>query len=252
MPPGPGIVLGSRILDQVAVVLVEPQSAGNVGASARALHNMGLSSLVLVRPVDVDDPDARRMAMGGIEVLRGARQVDSLAEAIAGAGLTIATTRRAGKNRGPVLDIRDAAGRARDVAAAGNQVALVFGREDSGLTTAELDACHLLSRIPAAPDYPSLNLAQAVLIAVYELWRAIQVGGDSRDRRQLATARETEALFRQMASILEEIGFLNPQNPDEIMHALRRLLGRAAMDPREVRILRGVFRQARWAARRRP
>jgi len=241
------------LLRRVSVVLVEPQSAGNVGAAARALHNMGLSRLVLVSPVDHRSADARRMAVGALPLLERARVVETLGGAFGDAGLVIGTTRRGGKNRGPVVDIREAVRRAVAAAASGNRVALVFGREDSGLTTAELDACHLLARIPTGARYPSLNLAGAVLVVAYELRRAAE--GDASDAsspRRLATARETEGLYREMASVLEEIGFLNPQNPEEIMHALRRLLGRAEMDPRDVRILRGVLRQVRWAARRPP
>ena len=238
------------LLDRITVVLVEPQSAGNIGAAARALRNMGLSRLTLVNPVDPTGLDARRMAMSGRPVLESARIVATLQEAIADAGLTIATTRRAGKNRGPFLDVRAAAERAVGAAGAGNGVALVFGREDAGLTTAELDACHLLARIPADEEYPSLNLAGAVLLTGYEIRRAVATTQSAAEPRELASAAQTEQMFRQMAVVLEEIGFLNEQNPEEIMHALRRMLGRAAMDGREVSILRGILRQVRWAANR--
>ncbi len=241
-----------EILGRFTVVLVEPQSPGNIGAAARALHNMGLSRLALVRPVEYRVLEARRMAMGGQPLLSAAREAPSLLEAIAHGGLVIGTTRRHGKNREPFLDVREAARRAASAAASGDEVVLVFGREDSGLTTTELDACHLLASIPTAPEYPSLNLSQAVLVMAYELCRAATELGatDLPPARRRATARETEQLYVQMTSVLEEIGFLTPQNPEEIMHALRRLLGRAEMDPREVRILRGVLRQVRWAARR--
>ncbi len=147
-----------EVLRRVTAVLVEPQSPGNIGSAARALHNMGLSRLRLVRPVEFRVAEARRMAMGGQTLLRDAGESPSLPAAIAEAGLVIGTTRRRGKNREPSLDVRDAAGRAASAAASGDEVALVFGREDSGLTTAELDACHLLAWIPTGPEYPSLNL----------------------------------------------------------------------------------------------
>ena len=239
-------------MDRISVILVEPKSAGNVGAAARALHNMGLSRLTLVGGASTEEPEARMMAVGALEVLRGAGRADSLEDAVAGAGLTVATTRRAGKHRGPVVDIRQAAEEVVRAAASGNRVALVFGREDSGLTTAELDACHILARIPTAPEYPSLNLAQAVLMAAYEIWRAADVAETTVEHRLLATAGETEALFGELGAVLEEIGFLNPQNPQEIMHAIRRMLGRAGMEPREVKILRGIIRQIRWAASQPP
>lgn len=238
-------------LDRMRFVLVEPQSPGNVGAAARALHNMGLSRLTVVGDADLGGLQARRMAMGAAPLLERAVRAGSLQAALAGAGLTVATTRRAGKNRGPMVDIREAVGRGMGAAAVGNEVAFVFGREDAGLTTAELDACHLLARIPTAPDYPSLNLSQAVLVTAYEIWR-LAAGEDlpGTDARDLAEAGEVEAMLRDLAAILDEIGFLNPQNPEEVMHGIRRMLGRAALDPREVRILRGMVRQIRWAARR--
>ena len=189
------------------------------------------------------------MAMGGVHVLRSAREAASSGEAFGDAGLVIGTTRRSGKNRGPVVDVREAVQRAATAVASGSQVALVFGREDAGLTTAELDACHLLARIPTAPDYPSLNLAQAVMVVAYELQRAV-AEGVAADGRERAPAAEIEAMFVHVASVLDEIGFLNPQNPGEIMHGVRRLLGRAELDRREVRILRGIFHQVRWAARK--
>jgi tRNA/rRNA methyltransferase len=238
-------------LARISVVLVEPQSAGNVGAAARALRNMGLSRLVLVRAPDTDVSEARRLAMGGRAILRRARRVGSLREAIDDARLVIGTSRRGGKNRGPALDVRAAMVRAVEAARQGNAVALVFGREDAGLTNAELDACHLLARIPASPADPSLNLAAAVAVVAYELWRAAG-GGMAPEPRVLATARQTEALFEDLGSVLIEIGFLNPKHPEAMMHALRRLLGRASVDPREVRILRGILRQVRWAIEHKP
>jgi tRNA/rRNA methyltransferase len=238
------------MLDRISFVLVEPQQPGNIGSCARALANMGLSRLVLVSPPDHRGGDARRMAMGGSAVLEQARVTRSLPQALAETGLVIGTTRRTGKNRGPLLGIEAAAARAVDAAREGNEVALVFGREDSGLTTEELDACGLLATIPADASYPSLNLAQAVLVAAYEVRRAAGVE-QSPEPRGLAPANEVEAFFGQLAEVLEEIGFLNPQNPEEVMHALRRLYGRAALEPREVRILRGILSQMRWAAGRR-
>jgi tRNA/rRNA methyltransferase len=238
------------MLARISFVLVEPQQPGNIGSCARALANMGLARLVLVSPPDHLSGDARRMAMGGSAVLEQARVARSLPEALGEAGLVIGTTRRTGKNRGPLLGIEAAAARAVEAARAGNEVAIVFGREDSGLTTEELDACGLLATIPADASYPSLNLAQAVLVGAYELRRAAAVEPGP-EPRSLALASEVEAFFEQLAEVLEEIGFLNPQNPEEVMHALRRLFGRAALEPREVRILRGVLSQVRWAARRR-
>jgi tRNA/rRNA methyltransferase len=238
--------------ERISVVLVEPQGPGNIGATARALQNMGLESLTLVRPVQFQVPEARRMATHALPLLEGARVVSSLEEGIAEAGLVVGTSRRAGKNRRPVVDVRLAARRAAEAALAGNRVALVFGREDKGLSTAEMGRCHLLARIPTAEENPSLNLAQAVLVTVYEIWRVWEMMEDPGGvaSRDLAPARMTEEMFRDLTAVLLEIGFLNEQNPEEIVLALRRLLGRAEMERREVQILRGVFRQVRWAVDR--
>jgi len=239
------------MLERISFVLVEPQGPGNIGSCARALANMGLARLVLVSPPDHLGIEARRMAMGGRAVLEQARIVPTLSQASAEAGLVIGTTRRGGKNRGPLLDIDAAAARAVEAARGGNEVALVFGREDAGLTTEELDGCGLLATIPADESYPSLNLAQAVLVAAYEIRRAAGAAEPDPEPRALASAREVEAFYAQLAALLEEIGFLNPQNPEEIMHAVRRLFGRAGLEPREVRILRGILSQMQWAAGRR-
>jgi tRNA/rRNA methyltransferase len=239
----------ARARDRVSVVLVEPQSPGNIGAAARALNNMGLRHLTLVQPVEFQVADARRMAASARHLLQQIRVVSTFDEAIADAGLVVGTSRRLGKNRRPVVDVREAAGRAAHAALSGNRVALVFGREDKGLSTAEMGKCHLLARVPTGDENPSLNLAQAVLLTVYELWRAWEGAGEPAldEPAELATARETEEMFRHMSQVLDEIGFLNAQNPEEIMLALRRLLGRAEMEQREVRILRGILRQIRWA-----
>lgn len=239
----------ARARERVSVVLVQPQSPGNIGAAARALNNMGLCRLTLVEPVEFLVPEAQRRATHGLALLEGARVVSSLAEGVAEAGLVLGTSRRLGKNRRPVVDVRDGARQVVQAALAGNQVALVFGREDKGLSTAEMGQCHLLARIPTADEHPSLNLAQAVLVMVYEIWRAweeaAELGGDASP--DLAPARETEQMFMDLGLLLGEIGFLNQQNPEEIVLALRRLLGRAGMERREVQILRGIFRQVRWA-----
>ena len=183
-------------------------------------------------------------------LLEHIRVVPTFDQAIAETGLVVGTSRRLGKNRRPVVDVREAAGRAAQAARSGNRVALVFGREDKGLSTAGMGRCHLLARIPTGDENPSLNLAQAVLLTVYELWRAWEIEPALDEPVELATSRETEDMFRHMSEVLDEIGFLNVQNPEEIMLALRRLLGRAEMEPREVRILRGILRQVRWATGR--
>ena len=156
-------------LDNIRVVLVEPQHSGNIGAVARAMKNMALSRLVLVNPADHLAMEARMMAMHALDILQQAQVVDTLTQAIADAGYVVGTTRRLGRSRQAQQTSRSIAPLLLELAAS-NPVALVFGREDSGLTNDELARCHELITIPAHPTFGSLNLAQAVLLVCYELY----------------------------------------------------------------------------------
>ena len=236
---------------QTSVILVEPSLAVNVGAVARAMKNMGFSGLRLVcadgTSEHLSDP-ARRMASGAEDVLEEARVFPSLNEALADLRVVAGCTARKGKGRHPVLDPQ---GLREHAAGHGPQTRLgiVFGREDRGLTNAELDLCHLVVTIPTAPEHPSLNLAQAVLLVCYELMAGKTAkAGCKRARGSPATSEELEGLYRHGRDVLLRIRFLDPQNPDRILRVLRRILGRAGPDSREVKILRGILRQMDWFA----
>lgn len=230
----------------IAIVLVEPQNPGNVGMVCRAMKNMGLTELRLVNPCRIDHPDAAKFAVSAKDVLERAGIFPSLAAALADVPLSVATTRRHGKYRREIFTPDQVAARLRADGGI-NRAALVFGREDSGLTTDEVALCRWQATIPTAEEYGSLNLAQAVLIFAYELFRGN--GGDVLTQpRVLAPGDDLETLYHHMEQSLLRIGFLNPQNPAHLMRSLRRILARAELDTREVAVLRGMMSQIDWAA----
>lgn len=233
--------------DRIAVVLVEPQSPGNVGMVCRAMKNMGLAELRIVKGCPLDHAEAYKFAVSAKDLLEAARVFSSLEDALADTELSVATTRRHGKYRQEIYSPEEIVEK---IAAnlAGNRAALVFGREDSGLTTDELSLCRWHATIPTSVEYGSLNLAQAVLIFCYELFTGLGEGPVEGDARALAGSAEQEALFGQMERTLLRIGFLNSQNPAHLMRTVRRIFSRAELDDREVAILRGMMTQIDWAA----
>jgi tRNA/rRNA methyltransferase len=231
-------------LDNIRVVLVEPQHSGNIGAVARAMKNMALSRLVLVNPVDHLAKEARMMAMHALDILRQAQVVDTLTQAIADAGYVVGTTRRLGKSRQAKQTSRSIAPLLLELAVS-NPIALVFGREDSGLSNDELARCHELITIPAHPTFGSLNLAQAVLLVCYELY----VGASTQllaPPPLLATTAEVERLYARMQAVLRHIGFLHGSSPDRMMGYFRRFFARFGLKSRDVKVFLGVFRQIEW------
>lgn len=237
-----------NLLEQTAVILVEPQSPGNLGMVSRAMKNMGLKELRIVKGCRIDHPDAFKFAVSAKDVLLGATRYDSLEDALADTAYSIATTRRLGKYRQETMEPAEAVARLRSRIGDG-RAALVFGREDNGLTTDELALCRWQATIPTSGEYGSLNIAQAVLIFCYELSRGI-AGGVENPARELAVSSELEALYRQMETTLYRIGFLDEDNPAHLMRTLRRIFSRAELDGREVSVLRGMLSQIDWAADR--
>ncbi len=232
--------------ERIRIVLVRPQGAANVGAVARAMKNMGLSQLVLVAPRMQRDFWARAMAVHAADILDHTRTVGSLEDAVRDCGLVVGTTCRRGVYRAPNGTARELVP-AILASAVQNQVAVVFGPEDHGLSNEDLKWCHRLLTIPAAPEYPSLNLAQAVLVVCYELFLAsTQV--PELVTPKWATAERVEFLFQRLKSAFLKIGFLHESNPEHILFAFRRILGRAGLEEREVRILLGLARQIEWYA----
>jgi len=235
---------------RVRFVLVQPQTSGNVGSVARALKNLGFSRLSLVRPrCDPLDSEARRLAVDAADLLEGAVRHDDLDGALDGAQSVVGTSRRTGKYRRPHYRLDRFSARLTRLAQVG-ELAFVFGREDSGLTDDELDRCTQLIHLPAADDYPSFNLAQAVLLVAYEL-RRNEPGTLPCEPLDPPAAQEArEAMYRHLARAWLAIGFLQTDSVETMMRRFRRLFGRASLTPDEVQMLRGVARQTLWAAGR--
>ena len=232
-------------VQRVRIVLVEPTHPGNIGATARAMKAMGLDQLCLVAPQTFPSAEATARAAGADDVLHQALVVESVDDALAGCGLVLGTTARLRRIEWPVIDAREGAFRA--VSQSGHSpVAVVFGRERSGLTNAEIDRCHALIRIPAAERFSSLNVAAAVQIVAYEMRVAAFGEGVPKTppRARVATADELEGFYRHLEAALVEIGYLDPAAPKLLMRRLRRLFSRIEPDRAEVNILRGILTAA--------
>jgi len=241
--------------DNIAIVLVHTSHPGNIGAAARAMKNMGLRQLRLVQPKAFPDAEATARASGADDVLAAARTHDSLAEAVGDCALVVGASARQRTIPWPVLGPRQAAAAAWE-AAAGGRVALVFGRENSGLTNAELDCCQYLVQIPTNPEYSSLNLAQAVQVLTYELRMGAPASGAPQastaavdEDASPASAAELEGLYGHLEQTLVELDFLAPDNPRQLMRRLRRLFNRSRLERLEVNILRGILSAAQKASR---
>ncbi len=248
------------MLERVRVVLVNTSHPGNIGGAARAMKNMGLNRLVLVDPERYPDPNASARASGADDVLANARIVGTLEEAIADCVLVMGTSARDRRIPWPVVDPREAADKVLDQLAEddGAQIALVFGREDSGLTSEELQRCQFHVHIPSNPDFSSLNLAAAVQVLAYELrmqglarqgqpTKMHKLETTNRQNQTPATADELERYYAHLEQVLVEIGFLDPQKPKQLMPRLRRLYGRVQINQVEMNILRGILTETQKA-----
>jgi TrmH family RNA methyltransferase len=227
----------------IRIVLVDTSHPGNIGASARAMKNMGLDTLVLVRPQAHPDPESVARASGAGELLAQAHVVTTVDEAIHDCGLVLGTTARA---RSANWRVTDARGGAAELVAgsASRPAAVLFGGERNGLANEEIARCHGLIRIPVAPEYGSLNLAQAVQIVCYEVLMARTLADalPAVGRRAgLATPDEMQALHGHLGRVLRSAGFMHEGNAAQLGARLERLFARALPDDGEVRILRGML-----------
>lgn len=228
----------------IRIVLVRPTHPGNVGATARAMKNMAMRSLYLVEPERFPSPEATDRAAGADDVLDSVVICASLDEALKDCHLVIGTSARPRRIEWPTLD--PAAGACRLVEGAQQgPVALLFGQERTGLLNSELDRCHFVVTIPADQAYSSLNLASAVQILAYEIYRAVLAGrpGEAMEAREgrLASSEDMQRYYQHLAEVLQQIGFLDPDNPRYLMRRLMRLFNRAGMDDNEMNILRGIL-----------
>ena len=253
------------MLSNIKIVLVETTHPGNIGAVARAMKNMKMNNLWLVSPKIFPSADATARASGADDVLAGATVCRTLQEAIADCQLVIGASARGRTISWPEITPRECAekilipdGNRRDCSrqscgihtVPGDKVAIVFGRENSGLKNHELDLCHFLLRIPCNSEYSSLNIAAAVQIVCYELFvtsglavqEEIFVGDKGED--PLATAAQMESFYTHLSEALTDIGFMHPAKSKSIMRRLRRIYNRIQMDTKELDILRGILRMS--------
>jgi len=232
------------MLANIRIVLVRPRGSGNIGSIARAMKNMGQTDLALVGKARTRSFWARAMAVHGRDILANAQRYETLREAVDDCVLVVGTTCRSGLYRKHSQSPEALAGEIL-TAAKNGKVALVFGPEDHGLSNRDIEPCQLLMTIPTHPEYPSLNVAQAVVICLYELYVATLGPIESNGIRR-APAEDVERLFDRMRAVLLKIGFLDSENPEHMLLAFRRILGRAGLEEKDVRIFTGMFRQIEW------
>ena len=224
------------------IVLVDTSHPGNIGAVARAMKNMALSRLILVRPKLFPHDEASARAAGADDVLAGAQVVGTIAAAVADCGFIAATTSRERDQNFRVLDVHEAAQRLTAQAARG-PAALLFGAERTGLTNEELAQAHVLLRIPANPLYPSLNLAMAVQLAAYEIYRARGAQYSQPVAEvPLASAADMARLYEHLEQVLAEVEFHDrTTSGTNLMQRIRRFVQRAELDQNEANIVRGFL-----------
>lgn len=230
-------------LDNVRVVLSHTSHPGNIGGSARAMKTMGLSSLYLVNPKLFPDNEANVRSTNARDILDAAVICSTLDIALQDCVLAVAMTARARDLTHQVLDTRRAAQKLIEIATK-SPVALIFGRESAGLTTAEVTKCQLTVHIPANPAYASLNLAAAVQIMCYEL-RMAAINPENQfpqhEAQRLASLNEIELFYQHLEQALITSKFLDPQQPKRLMQRIRRLFSRTTLEKEEVNILRGII-----------
>jgi len=240
------------IADRLRFVLVRTSHPGNIGGAARAIRTMGFRRLSLVAPHAFPHVEASALAAGADDVLENAPIARDLGEAIADCQLVIGTTARRRDVPMEEIDPREAATRIVAAAGEGREVALVFGHERTGLENEEIKRCHAAVLIPSDPEFPSLNLAQAVQVLAYEVRLALLAGTSplpAQKEDPPASSAELETFFEHLARTLDEIDFHKGRSPTTVLLRLRRLYLRAQPDERELRILHGILTDSERMAR---
>ncbi len=241
-------------LNNIRIVLVETTHPGNIGGTARAMKNMGLLNLFLVNPKSYPDPKALWRAASANDVLEGAKVVDSLDDAIADCHFVVGTSARQRRIPWPLLNSRSSAAAISQLPE-NQRIAILFGREDRGLTNEQLVLCNVHLQIPTSPNYSSLNIAMAVQIICYDLLiestksREIEHADKDWDS-PFSTQADMKRFYIHLEEALSEIGFLDPTAPRQLMPRLKRLFNRVRLDEMELNILRGVLSEAQKLARK--
>lgn len=230
-------------LSNIRIVMVETTHPGNIGATARAMKTMGLANLVLVNPKIFPSAEATAMAAGADDILANAKEYAVLADAVSNCTLVAGTSARNRSIPWPIMTPRESATHIVSTSQS-SDVALVFGRESSGLTNEELEYCNLVIQVPTRKDFSSLNIAAAIQIICYELLLAETgiaetIPADS--DLEFATRNEMEKFFQHLEQSMIMTGFYNPQKPRKLMHRMKRLFNRAQPDQNEINMLRGLL-----------
>jgi tRNA (cytidine32/uridine32-2'-O)-methyltransferase len=234
--------------DKIRIVLVNPSHPGNIGAAARAMKNMGLRSLYLVDPQKFPHPEAIYRASRADGIVKNAVVVQTLDEAIKNCVYVFGASTRDRVMSSPVLNVREMSEKIINECA-DDEVAIVFGRERTGLNDAEIRRCQYQVKIPAVEDYSSLNLAAAVQVVTYELRMAmltqdVVLAKDNKGESvDLATAGELEGLYQHLEEVMAEIGFLNTNKPRMMMSRFRKIFNHAELDKEDVNLLRGMLKR---------
>ncbi len=234
-------------LNSISILLVRPRYHENIGSAARAMKNMGLNRLIVVDGSSPLHRDAYKLASGAEDILERAEEFPNLREAISEMGCVVGMTSRVGKERTPLLTPRELVEELIPISEK-NSIGLVFGSEKEGLTNEELSLCHFCVRIPSADSFPSLNLAQAVMVLCYELFQSATT--IQKETGPLASSDHLERMFEHMERTLVAIEFLDAKQPERIMRVLRKIFGRTQMDEREVQIFQGIWSKVDWHLKR--
>jgi tRNA/rRNA methyltransferase len=230
-------------MDNFFIILVEPAFPGNIGSVARAMKNMGFKNLRLVNPCDFKNDEALKLAVNAHDILDKAEVFDSLENAAADLNVTVATTAKLGKYRKPVFSVENISAILKTLSVK-NRIGLVFGRERIGLLNKEVDFCNLIAEIPASKDYSCLNLSQSVLIFCYELFKDIDFQGEPAVFN-VVSCEEMEKFYENFEELLLDINFLDKNNPEFKMKAIRKIFGRCFITKNELNLLYGIIRQVR-------
>ncbi len=231
-------------LNNISIVLHRPRAPENIGAAARAMRNMGIDQLVVVNPHNCDLTRVCKMAThAALDVVENMMVFDTLEEALGGCGFVAGTTARLGGERKVITSPPILAEKLFAISEQ-NQIAVLFGPEDRGLTNEDIRRCHTLVNIPTA-EFSSLNLAQAVMIVCYELFRYTTKKPHEFVPR-LANRHELDAMYAQLKEILIQISFINPDNPDYFLNNFRHFFSRLPLRAKEVQMIRGICRQIKW------
>ena len=242
-------MLEKNNLDQVTIVLNKPRFSTNIGAAARAIKNMGLGQLVVVNPADYDQEKVNRMATHvASHIVNRLKIYGTLEEALSSFTYVVGTTARLGGERSIVYSPAKLAKKLVSISRE-NQIAIVFGPEDRGLTNDEIRLCHDLVNIPTS-DFSSLNLAQAVMILCYEIF-TVTKEGTAEFVPRLANRYELDGMYEQLKDILVRIDYIKPDNPEYWLKNIRRFFSRIGLRAREVGIIRGLCRQINWYGNKR-